>query len=87
MQGRCLNILSSASNVLKTPWDAYLGAEKFFHYSCPTTMGSSLTILIVDFEHVVSRAVIFQNCIIWLIGILKRLFEPEKNFATMITRL
>ena len=74
----------SAPNVLNTLRDAYLNAKRFFHYSPPTITGSRSTIQVVDFGSVVSPIGIFQKCTKWLIGTLKRLFGPKKNFSNYV---
>ena len=77
----------SVPNVLKSPRDTYLGGEKISTTVPPTLMGSRSTIVLVDFGFVVSRIGIFQKRTKRLIGTLKRLFGPEKIFATMTTVL
>ena len=58
--------------------------KDFFHYSHPTITGSCSTIQVVDFGSVVSPIRIFQKCTKWLIGTLKRLFWPQKNFSNYV---
>ena len=57
--------------------------KNFFRYSPPTIMGSRSTIQVVDYGSMLSRIRIFQKCTKRLIGTLKRLFGPQKNFPTM----
>ena len=54
--------------------------KKFCNYGRPTTV-------IVDFPTMVSQKLFFQKFTKWLIGTLKRLFGPEKNFAAVGPRL
>ena len=83
--GRSGPIFQKRTKCLKNTSGCIFECEKiFFHYSPPTITGSRSTIQVVDFGSVVSPIGIFQKCTKWLIGTLKRLFWPQKNFSNYV---